>query len=65
MTESKLQLSPDTLIYVDKERSKLIVEIDIPREETNEYSNRVLQCPTNLKNDYWNTLTINTPNKHY
>jgi hypothetical protein len=49
MPESKLHLSPDTLVYVDKERSKLIVEIDIPREKTNEYSKKASQCPTNLK----------------
>ena len=33
MKETKLQLSEDTWVYVDEERSKLIVEIDIPKKE--------------------------------
>lgn len=33
MKDSKVQISEDTWVYVDKERSKLIVEIDLPRED--------------------------------
>ncbi len=32
MEEIKLQLSSDTWAYVDRARSKLIVEIDLPQE---------------------------------
>ncbi|MBI5777924.1 MAG: hypothetical protein HZA49_00515 [Planctomycetes bacterium] len=28
--EKKLQLTEDTLVYVDRSRSKLIIEIDLP-----------------------------------
>ena len=30
MQDSKFQISPDTLVYVDEDRAKLIVEIDLP-----------------------------------
>ncbi len=34
----RFQLSEDTWAYVDKERSKLIVEIDLPNETNNNQS---------------------------
>ncbi len=33
MEEKRMQLSEDTWVYVDEARSKLIVEIDIPKED--------------------------------
>ena len=35
MNLPKLQISADTWAYVDSARSKLVVEIDIPREGNN------------------------------
>ncbi|HLD35643.1 MAG TPA: hypothetical protein VJC37_02895 [Planctomycetota bacterium] len=32
MQDSKVQISPDTWVYVDEDRAKLIVEIDLPKE---------------------------------
>ena len=33
MTEPRFQISDDTWAYVDHARSKLVVEIDLPREQ--------------------------------
>ncbi|MFA5794192.1 MAG: hypothetical protein WC980_03900 [Candidatus Brocadiia bacterium] len=33
MGENKVQLSEDTVAYVDKERHKLVIEIDLPESE--------------------------------
>jgi hypothetical protein len=35
MKEERYQLSADTWAYVDSARSKLVVEIDLPREADN------------------------------
>jgi len=31
MQDSKVQISPDTWVYVDEDRAKIVVEIDLPR----------------------------------
>ena len=43
MTEPKVQLGPGTWAYVDEERSKLIVEMDIPKSEEDKrnYNNQL------------------------
>jgi hypothetical protein len=30
MQDSKIQISPDTWVYVDEDRAKIVVEIDLP-----------------------------------
>jgi hypothetical protein len=45
MKEPRFQISADTWAYVDSARSKLIVEIDIPREVDNQNN----QAPKNDK----------------
>ncbi|MBI5778413.1 MAG: hypothetical protein HZA49_03035 [Planctomycetes bacterium] len=34
MQDSKVQISPDTWVYIDEDRAKLIVEIDLPRDSS-------------------------------
>jgi len=45
MKEPRYQISTDTWAYVDSARSKLVVEIDIPRETDNQNN----QAPKNAK----------------
>lgn len=47
MGENKLQLSPDTWVYVDTVRSKLIVEIDLPQED-DETLEKTPACPATV-----------------
>jgi hypothetical protein len=34
MQDSKVQISPDTWVYVDEDRAKIVVEIDLPRDSS-------------------------------
>lgn len=34
MEDNKIQLSPDTWVYVDEKRKKIVVEMNFPQEES-------------------------------
>lgn len=46
MYESKIQLGPDTWVYIDESRSKLIVEIDLPRR--NDFPGKTSEDPVRI-----------------
>lgn len=50
MQDSKVQISPDTWVYVDEDRAKIVVEIDLPREgSSGPASNEPIRIPEVLR----------------
>ncbi|MEW6026425.1 MAG: hypothetical protein AB1599_03905 [Planctomycetota bacterium] len=45
MNEPRIQLSEDTWAYVDRERSKLVVEIDLPVNDGGQSADEKIDLP--------------------